>query len=136
MPSNGNPTALQPRRYSGQQNRIIRRGRTDMPISRTSFIKQNYFKRTRTEVNLTQEISSSIVSFLLFFKGVSINEQFIRACVNGDYRTVQQMLDASQITNIDVTNQLGRTAMQLAIENEHLEVNPLRTAVRGVFSSF
>lgn len=55
-------------------------------------------------------------------KNISINEQFIRACVNGDYRTVQQMLDTGQITNIEVTNQLGRTAMQLAIENEHLEV--------------
>lgn len=61
---------------------------------------------------------------------MNINEQFVRACVNGDYQTVHQMLHTNQITNIDVTNQLGRTAMQLAIENEHLEVNLLRSVRR------
>lgn len=53
---------------------------------------------------------------------MTTSEQFVRACENGDYRTVHRMLEANQITNIDVINQLGRTAMQLAIENEHLEV--------------
>ncbi len=53
---------------------------------------------------------------------MSINEQFVRACENGDYSTVHHMLDKHLIASIDVTNQLGRTAMQLAIENEHLEV--------------
>jgi len=53
---------------------------------------------------------------------MGINEQFVRACENGDYSTVHRLLKGNQIPNIDVTNQLGRTAMQLAIENEHLEV--------------
>jgi ankyrin repeat protein len=53
---------------------------------------------------------------------MGINEQFVRACENGDYTTVHRILETNQISNIDVTNQLGRTAMQLAIENEHLEV--------------
>ncbi len=50
------------------------------------------------------------------------DEQFVRACENGDYSTVQLILETDPRFNIDVTNQLGRTAMQLAIENEHLEV--------------
>ena len=111
MASHGNPSALQPRRYSGQKN-INRRNRAEMPINRPNFYKQNYFHRTRNE-------------------GITINEQFIRACVNGDYRTVQQMINTNQINNIDATNQLGRTAMQLAIENEHLEVNSHTIAVRS-----
>jgi hypothetical protein len=53
---------------------------------------------------------------------MGINEQFVRACETGDYSTVHRILKGNQISNIDVTNQLGRTAMQLAIENEHLEV--------------
>lgn len=53
---------------------------------------------------------------------MNINERFVRACENGDYTTVDQILHDNPKFNIDVTNQLGRTAMQLAIENEHLEV--------------
>jgi ankyrin repeat protein len=53
---------------------------------------------------------------------VDINEQFVHACGNGDYNTVHRILEENSKFNIDVTNQLGRTAMQLAIENEHLEV--------------
>ncbi|CAF2912362.1 unnamed protein product [Rotaria sp. Silwood2] len=53
---------------------------------------------------------------------ININEKFVRACENGDYSTVHQILRDNPKFNIDVTNQLGRTAMQLAIENEHLEV--------------
>jgi hypothetical protein len=54
---------------------------------------------------------------------MSTQEQFLHACKNGDYRTVHHMLAQHLIPNIDFTNQLGRTPMQLAIENEHLEVD-------------
>lgn len=53
---------------------------------------------------------------------MNINEKFVRACENGDYSTVDQILRENPGFSIDVTNQLGRTAMQLAIEKEHLEV--------------
>ena len=53
---------------------------------------------------------------------MNTNDKFVRACENGDYSTVHQILRDNPKFNIDVTNQLGRTAMQLAIENEHLEV--------------
>lgn len=53
---------------------------------------------------------------------MDINDQFVRACENGDYNTVRRILEENAKFSIDVTNQLGRTAMQLAIEKEHLEV--------------
>ena len=51
-----------------------------------------------------------------------IDEQFIHACEYGDYSTLHRILEENPKFNIDVTNQLGRSAMQLAIEGEHLEV--------------
>ena len=53
---------------------------------------------------------------------MDIKDQFVRACENGDYNTVRRILEENAKFSIDVTNQLGRTAMQLAIEKEHLEV--------------
>lgn len=53
---------------------------------------------------------------------MDINDQFVHACENGDYKTVHRILDENPKFSIDVTNQLGRSAMQLAIEKEHLEV--------------
>jgi hypothetical protein len=51
-----------------------------------------------------------------------INDQFVRACEDGDYSTVHRILEENNKFSIDITNQLGRTPIQLAIENEHLEV--------------
>ncbi|CAF0823158.1 unnamed protein product [Rotaria sordida] len=60
---------------------------------------------------------------------ININEQFVHACENGDYNTVHRILEENPKFNIDVTDQLGRTAMRLAIENEHLEVVTLLLAL-------
>ena len=64
-----------------------------------------------------------------------INDQFVRACENGDYSTVRRILEDNNKFNMDVTNQLGRTAIQLAIENEHLEVSSIifRKIIRKIF---
>ena len=51
-----------------------------------------------------------------------INETFIRACEKGDYNTVHQIFQNKSDFTIDVRNQFGRTAMQLAIEKGHIEV--------------
>ncbi|UJR30483.1 hypothetical protein I4U23_018016 [Adineta vaga] len=59
---------------------------------------------------------------------ININEQFVHACENGDYNTVNRILEENPKFNIDVTDQLGRTSMRLAIENEHLEVVTLLLA--------
>lgn len=52
-----------------------------------------------------------------------INERFVDACENGDYPTVTRILDSIKDFNIDITDNLGRSALRLAVENEHLEVN-------------
>ena len=56
---------------------------------------------------------------------MSVHEQFVHACENGDYNTVHRILGENPKFNIDVTDQLGRTAIRLAIENEHLEASLL-----------
>jgi hypothetical protein len=56
------------------------------------------------------------------FLKYDINERFVDSCENGDYPTVQKILDSIKDFNIDVTDNLGRTALRLAVENEHLEV--------------
>ena len=53
---------------------------------------------------------------------MTVNDQVVRACENCDYSTVHRILEENNRFNIDVTNQLGQTAIHLAIENEHLEV--------------
>ena len=51
-----------------------------------------------------------------------MNQRFIEACQNGDYPTVTRILDGIPKFNIDLTSNLGKSVLRLAIENEHLEV--------------
>ena len=44
------------------------------------------------------------------------------ACENGDLHTVNNILQNVKDFNIEVTDNLGRTALRLAVENEQLEV--------------
>ncbi|CAF1291792.1 unnamed protein product [Adineta steineri] len=95
-------TGLQPRRFS-ERTTANMRGRAELTTPRTGLNKRMYGDNSKTtELN--------------------VNEQFVRACENGDYSTVHRILLENEKYNIDVANQLGRTAIQLAIENEHLEV--------------
>jgi hypothetical protein len=57
-----------------------------------------------------------------FVLKTDINERFLYACENGDYPTVVFVLEALKDFSIDVTDSLGRSALRLAVENEHLEV--------------
>lgn len=54
---------------------------------------------------------------------VDINERFLDACENGDYLTVQRVLALIKDFNIEITDNLGRSALRLSVENEHLEVS-------------
>ncbi|CAF2369850.1 unnamed protein product [Rotaria sp. Silwood2] len=104
MATNGSntPTGIQNRSFP-DLTKVNIRGRAELLGPRNSLYKSAYSNSSRNgEIN--------------------INEKFVRACENGDYSTVHQILRDNPKFNIDVTNQLGRTAMQLAIENEHLEV--------------
>jgi hypothetical protein len=51
-----------------------------------------------------------------------LNQRFIDACQNGDYPTVTKILEGVPKFNIDLTANLGKNVLRLAIENEHLEV--------------
>ena len=53
---------------------------------------------------------------------IDINEVFVKACANGENDKVLRILDAIKDFNIDVADNLGRTALRLAIANEHLDV--------------
>ena len=44
------------------------------------------------------------------------------ACENGDINLVNKILNVVKDFNIEVTDNLGKTALRLAIENEHLDV--------------
>jgi ankyrin repeat protein len=57
---------------------------------------------------------------------MDINERFLSACENGDYTTVKGILKAIKDFNIDITDNLGRSALRLAVENEHLEVKTIK----------
>jgi ankyrin repeat protein len=56
-----------------------------------------------------------------------LNERFINACENGDYPTVSKIITAIKDFSIDITDNLGRTPLRLAVENEHIEVCRLNT---------
>jgi ankyrin repeat protein len=51
-----------------------------------------------------------------------VNQRFVEACATGDYQTVLFILDTIKDFNIDVCDNLGRTALRLAVASEHLEV--------------
>jgi ankyrin repeat protein len=51
-----------------------------------------------------------------------INETFIEACENGDLKTVNFVLQSLKDFSTEITDNLGRTPLRIAVENEHLEV--------------
>ncbi len=57
----------------------------------------------------------------MLFK-LDVNGIFVEACANGDYQTVNTILESIKDFNIDVTDNLGRTALRLAVASEHMEV--------------
>lgn len=50
-----------------------------------------------------------------------ITDLFLYACMHGDYMLVYSLLKQGQV-KADVSNRMGKSALQLAIEKEHLEV--------------
>lgn len=50
-----------------------------------------------------------------------ITDLFLYACMHGDYMLVYNFLKQG-LTKADVCNRMGKSALQLAIEKEHLEV--------------
>jgi len=50
-----------------------------------------------------------------------ITDLFLYACTHGDYMLVYSLLQSGEI-KANVSNRMGKSALQLAIEKEHLEV--------------
>lgn len=67
-------------------------------------------------INLILMILNSI------FLKPDINERFVDACENGDLNTVNIILEKIKDFNTEITDNLGQTALRLAVENEHLDV--------------
>lgn len=91
-------------------------------------------------VRLAQKYGSTKTGYYLFktnfFFKPDINEKFIDACENGDLKTVNYILQNIKEFNIEVTDNLGRTALRLAVENEHLEVDFIAFHLTYVFQFY
>ncbi|KAI3381524.1 hypothetical protein SNEBB_008688, partial [Seison nebaliae] len=53
---------------------------------------------------------------------LSLNSIFLSACENGDIPTVEKILTEKADFNIDIVDNLGRSALRLAVESEHIEI--------------
>ncbi|KAL3859306.1 hypothetical protein ACJMK2_009531 [Sinanodonta woodiana] len=53
---------------------------------------------------------------------VDVEDEFLHAAEFGDIPTVKRLLNDNADLNIDCSDALGRTALRLAVKNEHLEV--------------
>ncbi|KAL4234378.1 hypothetical protein ACF0H5_006025 [Mactra antiquata] len=53
---------------------------------------------------------------------IDVEEEFLHAAEFGDIPTVRRILNENQELNVDCIDALGRTALRLAVKNEHLEV--------------
>lgn len=56
-------------------------------------------------------------------QNVDVEEEFLHAAEFGDIPSVKRILDQTPEMNVDCIDALGRTALRLAVKNEHLEVN-------------
>ena len=50
-----------------------------------------------------------------------VSDLFLFACSHGDYMLVHRLLESGE-AEADVMNKMGKSALQLSIENEHFEV--------------
>ena len=69
--------------------------------------------------------SSTIGSNSLPFQFADVEEEFLHAAEFGDVPNVKKILAENADLNIDCIDALGRTALRLAVKNEHLEVRKL-----------
>ncbi len=60
--------------------------------------------------------------FMVLFQFADAEEEFIHAAEFGDIPNVKKLLAEYPELNPDCIDALGRTALRLAVKNEHLEV--------------
>lgn len=59
------------------------------------------------------------------FQFADVEEEFLHAAEFGDVPTVKRLLNEFLGLNVDCIDALGRTALRLAVKNEHLEVSQI-----------
>ncbi len=60
---------------------------------------------------------------MFVFQGVSVDQSFLQACEMGNMPTVKKIIaDCGKSLNYNCTDFMGRTPLQLAVENEHESV--------------
>lgn len=62
-------------------------------------------------------------AILCFQQFVDIEEEFLHAAEFGDIHNVKRIINEFMELNVDCIDALGRTALRLAVKNEHLEVS-------------
>lgn len=72
--------------------------------------------------NRSSSSSSSSTGYIYYNRTFDDRtDLFLYACTHGDYMLVHSLLQEGKV-KANVTDRMGRTALQLAIEKEHLEV--------------
>jgi ankyrin repeat protein len=75
----------------------------------------------RTSIPHRESVSSSTSRTYYNKTFEDTTDLFLFACAHGDYMLVHRLLQEGEV-KADVSNKMGKSALQLAIENEHFEV--------------
>jgi len=79
-------------------------------------------QKHRLGLSPSGSVSSSSTGYTYYNRVFEdITDLFLYACTHGDYMLVYSLLQEGKV-KADVSNRMGKTALQLAIEKEHLEV--------------
>ena len=86
--------------------------------------KWNYRVRIKGRLNCFSDVLT-LYKTVHYRQLVGVEEEFLHASEFGDIPTVKKLLDQNPELNVDCIDALGRTALRLAVKNEHLEVRLL-----------
>ena len=78
----------------------------------------------RRRHNAYQKLTTSLSTTTYTYRNRTfddLTDLFIFACSNGNYVLVYKLLEEGEV-KADATNKMGKSVLQLAIENEHYEV--------------
>ena len=92
--------------------------KSEMPIAGSSFRKSRFGAKIDA-ISKTFSLYKTVHHKQL----VDVEEEFLHAAEFGDIPTVRRLLAENSDLNVDCIDALGRTALRLAVKNEHLEVS-------------
>ncbi|XP_076470184.1 short transient receptor potential channel 7-like [Babylonia areolata] len=98
---------------------VLSRIKMDMPHGARGTSTRGWRRRTGGSIRYSFKSSTSMDSQ----KGFGdVEEEFLHAAEFGDVPTTKRLLSEYQELNVDCIDALGRTALRLAVKNEHLEI--------------